>query len=66
MEEIEIWRSAQQFITLHGAEAAFVAADLAGARMADGNREGARIWRLVVKAINELNRTEPQGYELLN
>lgn len=58
MEEIEIWRSAQQFIVLHGADAAFVAADLAGARMADGNRDG--------KAITELTRTKPQGCELLN
>ena len=66
MEEIEIWRSAQQFIALHGAEAAFVAADLAGARLADGNRDGARIWRLVGNAIYELNRTKPHGFELLH
>ncbi len=66
MDEIEIWRSAQQFITLHGTEAAFIAADLADARMADGNREGARVWQLVAEAINELSRTKPHGYELLN
>ncbi|MDR3526195.1 MAG: hypothetical protein P4L57_02875 [Rhizomicrobium sp.] len=66
MEEIEIWRSAQQFMTLHGADAVFVASDLAGARLADGNRDGARIWRLVRNAIQELSRTKPNGFELLH
>jgi len=66
MDEIEIWRSAQQFISLHGPDAAIVAADLAEARSADGNRKGARVWRMVVKAINELSRTKPCGHEMLN
>jgi hypothetical protein len=66
MEEIEIWRSAQQIMSLHGDDAAFVASDLAGARMADGNRDGARIWRLVRNAIQELSRTKPNACELLH
>lgn len=66
MDEIDVWRSAQQFMTLHGSDAAFVVAGLADARLADGNKAAARVWRLVVKAINELSRTEPSGYELLN
>ncbi len=66
MEEIDVWRSAQQFITLHGTDAASVVADLANARLADGNMTGAGIWPRVMKAINELSRTAPCGYELLN
>lgn len=66
MEEIDVWRSAQQFITLHGADAASVAADLANARLADGNMAGAGVWLRVIKAITELSRTAPCGYELLN
>ncbi len=66
MEEIDVWRSAQQFMTLHGADAVLVATDLADARLADGNVSGVRVWRRVVSAINELSRTKPCGYELLN
>jgi hypothetical protein len=66
MNEIEMWRSAQEFIRLHGTDAVYVAGDLAAARRADGNPDGARLWRLVEKAITELSRTEPSGHDLLN
>lgn len=66
MEEIDVWRFAQQLMTLHGADAALVATDLADARFADGNVPAFRVWRRAVSAINELNRTKPCGCERLS
>ena len=66
MEEIDVWRSAQQFMKMHGADAAVVAAILADARLADGDLDGVRIWTRIVAAINELSRQSPIGSEHLN
>jgi hypothetical protein len=66
MEEIEIWRSADQFMKMHGSEAQQVALNLAGARFADGDIAGFHIWQRVLAAIEELSRQRPTGGELLN
>lgn len=66
MEEIEIWRSADQFMKMHGPEAQQVALNLAGARFADGDIAGFHIWQRVLAAIEELSRQSPTGAEFLN
>ncbi len=66
MDDIDIWRSAHQFMKMHGDEAAIVAANLADARLADGDLDGCRIWTRIVAAINELSRQRPGGTEHVN
>jgi len=66
MEEIDVWRSAQQFMKMHGADAAVVAATLADARLADGDMDGVQIWTRIVAAICELSRQSPRGSERVN
>lgn len=66
MDEVEIWRSADQFMKMHGPEASLVAFNLAGARFADGDMAGFHIWQRVLAAIEELSRQTPSGAELLN
>jgi hypothetical protein len=66
MEDIDVWRSADQLMKMHGADAAFVASNLADARLADGNGEGFQVWLRVVRAINELSREKPGANEPMN
>ena len=66
MEEIDIWRSAHQFMKMHGEDAAFVAANLADARLANGDAAGFRVWQRIVAAITEMSRTKPNVGETKN
>ena len=66
MDDIDIWRSANQFMKMHGDDAAVVAANLADARLEDGDMGGFRVWQRIVAAINELNRTKPSAGEPTN
>jgi hypothetical protein len=66
MEDIDVWRSAHQFMKMHGDDAVFVAANLADARLADGDMDGCRIWTRIVAAINELSRQKPSSTEHVN
>jgi hypothetical protein len=61
MEDIDIWRAAEQMRQQFGADAAIQAAMRADKFMAQGDLEGARTWRRVIVAIDELDRTMPGG-----
>jgi triphosphoribosyl-dephospho-CoA synthetase len=66
MEDIDIWRAAQQLIKTHGADAALMAAQRADALLSEGAVEGSRTWEKIVAAINELQREKPNSGERPN
>jgi hypothetical protein len=58
-EEIDIWRAADLLVKRHGADAAIVAAQRADELLAQGDLDGQSIWKRIVSAVSELQRTEP-------
>jgi hypothetical protein len=63
MEDIEIWRAAEQMRKLYGDDAAIHAAMRADKLMDQGDTEGFDMRRRVVAAINELDRVEVKDGE---
>jgi hypothetical protein len=64
MKEIDVWRSAQQLIAMHGGEAAAIATSRADALYESGALSGFRAMMRVVLAIHELQRTPSVGERL--
>jgi hypothetical protein len=56
MEDIDIWRAAEQMRKLYGDDAAIHAAMRADKLMDQGDIEGFDMWKRVVAALNELDR----------
>ena len=56
---LDIYHSAHTLIQQHGEAAAIEAAMKADAMLDKGNLDGAVVWRRIVAAINELQRSEP-------
>jgi hypothetical protein len=54
ISEWELWACANHFITRHHDDAAVVAAMRADELLAQGDEEGARVFRAIVRRINEL------------
>ena len=61
IDDIDICRLAQMLVVSHGDGAAENAADRAERFAGEGDSEGEVIWRRVVAAIGELQRTESDG-----
>jgi len=55
MEDIDIWRAAEQMRKLHGADAAIHAALRADKVLGEGDEAGFKAWRRIVAAVNELD-----------
>ncbi len=60
-DEIDIYRSASAFIAQHGEQAALQAAMQADALLEAGDMEGAATWLKIIKAIEVMQATEPNG-----
>lgn len=60
-EEIDIYRSAKLYIDQHGDQAALQAAMQSDLLLDAGDIEGAALWRRVIKAIEVMQTTEPNG-----
>lgn len=54
MEDIDVWRTAQLLITLHGDTAPIVAAQRLDVLMASGDLDGRVAWRRIAHAVDEL------------
>ena len=64
METIDIYRSAALLIESHGEDAVIEAAMRADAMLDKGDLDGQRVWKAIVRAIEELQRggrEEPGG-----
>ncbi len=60
-DAIDIYRSAKLYIDQHGDQAALQAAMQSDAQLAAGDLDGAATWRKIIKAIEVLQSTEPDG-----
>jgi hypothetical protein len=63
MEDIDIWRAAEQMRKLYGADAAIHAAMRADKLMDQGDIEGFDMWKRVVDALSEFVRDTPRDGE---
>lgn len=63
MEEIDIWRAAEQMQKRYGADAAIQSAMRADALLDQGDVAGFEVWNRVIAAINELERTATRNGE---
>ena len=57
--DLDIYRTASVLIREHGEEAALEAAERADAMLEKGAVEGCATWKRALKAVEELQRTEP-------
>ena len=60
---LDVYRSAELLIDLHGDEAAIQAAYQADAMLDKADLDGAAVWRRIVAVINELQQEEPAAGE---
>jgi triphosphoribosyl-dephospho-CoA synthetase len=65
-EDIDIWRAAHLLLKRHGADAAIVAAQRADELLAQGDLDGQSIWKRIVNAVRELQRTKLTADERRN
>jgi hypothetical protein len=63
MEEIDIWRATHQMIEMHGIDAGWRAALRADHLLDQGDIKGCNVWKQIVAAINEIQRTAPTNSE---
>ena len=66
VSDLDIYRSAKLLIDQHGDEAPIHAAMRADAFLDQGNLNGQRLWLRIVRAIEELQRDQPQDGEALH
>lgn len=66
IEEIDVWRAADLLVKRHGADAEIVAAKRADELLAQGDVDGQRIWKRILAAVHELQRTKPAAGERRN
>ena len=59
VDDLDIYRAANELIEQSGDAAASHAAMRADAMLETGDMDGAGVWRRIVKAIDELQRQEP-------
>ena len=59
--DIDIYRAAKLYIDQHGDQAALQAAMQADALLEKGDMEGSATWRKIIKAIEVMQATEPDG-----
>jgi hypothetical protein len=62
----DVWRGAQLLIKQHGDEAQLVAAQRADEMLKKGDLDGATSWRLILHAVEELQRMKPKMGERVN
>ena len=62
----DIWRAAQLLIKQHGGEAPVVVAQRADEMVRQGDLDGATAWRLILHAVEELQRMVPNRGERVN
>ena len=66
MEEIDVWRAADQMIRLYGEDAAIQAGLRADKLLDQGDVDGFHVWKRVAAAIGDLGRKQPNASEPLN
>jgi hypothetical protein len=63
---LDIWRAANVLVKEYGDEAPLIAARRCDALLADGDADGERVWKGILRAVEELRRTELKDGERVN
>ncbi len=58
--DLDIWRSAQVLVKRHGQDAPIHAAMRADELLEAGDLDGATVWKRILRAVEELQGTEPK------
>lgn len=61
MDEIDIWRTAKLLMDTHGDTASMEAAMRADAALDNGELAAVDVWKRVMRAVENLQRTAPQA-----
>ncbi len=61
--DLDIYRSAQVLVKRHGPDAPIHAAMRANAMLEAGDLDGSAVWKRVLAAVEELQKTEPRPVE---
>ncbi len=61
--DLEIFRAANQLVKRYGQDAELEAAMRADAMLEAGDIEGQRVWKRILKAVDELQRDKPNQSE---
>lgn len=64
--DIDIWPTANLLIEQHGADAPLIAAQRCDACLDNGDLDGQRVWTQILRAIEDLQRTERPENTTLN
>ncbi len=64
--DIDIWRSANEIIKQHGGDAPIHAAMRADAMLEAGDLDGLATWKRILRAVGELQGTEPKSGEAVH
>ncbi len=62
----DIWRSANVLVKQHGADAPIQAAMRADAMLDEGDLDGYAVWRRILRAVEELQGSEPRPGEAVH
>ncbi len=63
--DLDIYRSANLLVEQHGEDAPIEAAMRADAMLEAGDLEGLAVWKRVLRAVEELQGTEPKSGEVV-
>jgi hypothetical protein len=66
MTDLDIRRAAMVLVTEYGDEAALMAARRCDALLAKGDVDGERVWKGILRAVEELRRTQRKDGEPVN
>jgi hypothetical protein len=64
--DLDIWRSANLLVKQHGQDAPIEAAMKADAMLEAGDLDGAATWKRILRAIEELQGSEPKPGEAVH
>ncbi len=64
--DLDIYRSANLLVTSHGADAPIHAATRADAMLEKGDLDGYGVWKRILRAVEELQGTDPKPGEAVH
>ena len=59
ISDLEIYRAANHLVKRYGEDAGIKAAQRIDAMIEAGNLDGCAVWKRILKAVDEMQRTEP-------
>ncbi len=64
--DLDIWRSARVLVKHHGEDVPIEATMRADAMLEKGDLDGLAVWRRILRAVGELQGTEPKSGEAVH